>query len=93
MVPDALFTHPEIQPQDLMTWCYLCLHARSRGFCQPTDRTLAEAMGVVEMTVRRSLSRLEKFGFIARERNGQVRTIVIMGEGDGKAPGLKLKVV
>ncbi len=93
MVPDTLFTHPETQPQDLMTWCYLGLHARNRGFCHATDRQLADDMGVVEMTVRRSLARLEKMGFIIRERNANERTIVLCPDGNDEAPGMILKLL
>ncbi len=93
MLPDALFTHPETQPQDLMTWCYLGLHARNRGFCHVTDRQLAEDMGVVQMTVRRSLARLDKMGFIIRERNANERTIVLCPDGKEDAPGMTLKLL
>lgn len=86
MVPDALFAHPDLEPQDIKTWCFLCLYARSRDRCTPTDRSLAEDMGVVERTVKRSLTRLEKTGFIRRERRGPERTIYLAPEGRADAP-------
>jgi DNA-binding GntR family transcriptional regulator len=50
-------------------------------------------MGVVEMTVRRSLARLEKMGFIIRERNANERTIVLCPDGNDEAPGMTLKLL
>jgi hypothetical protein len=93
MVPNSLFTDRSLEPQDCVTWCYLCLYARGRGFAIVTDAKMGQDMGVVPMTVRRSLSRIEQAGFIRRERKGPARTIVLIPEGRAEAAPFKLKVL
>jgi Mn-dependent DtxR family transcriptional regulator len=85
---------PDLETTDIKTWCYLTLHARGRGFCESTDKVLAEAMSVVPLTVKRSLARLEDAGFIRRERKGRNRIIHLIPEGKPDAkPVFRLKVV
>jgi hypothetical protein len=93
MVPNNLFTDRSLEPQDCVTWCYLCLYARGRGFAVVTDAKMAQDMGIVPMTVRRSLSRIEQAGFIRRERKGPARTIVLIPEGRAESAPFKLKVL
>jgi hypothetical protein len=93
MVPNALFMDQSLEPQDCLTWCYLCLHARGRGFVDSTDKSLADAMGVVPMTVRRSLGRLENAGFIRRERCGPKRVIHLIPDNKADAHTFRLKVI
>jgi hypothetical protein len=93
MVPNTLFMDRSLEPQDCLTWCYLCLNARGRGFADVTDKGLAEAMGVVDRTVRRSLDRLEGSGFIRRERSGPKRTIHLIPDNRADQQVFRLKVV
>lgn len=93
MVPNALFTDPTLELQDIKTWCYLCLYARGRGLCDPTDAKMAEDMNVIDRTVKRSLTRLESAGFIRRERKGPKRTIILIPEGKADASPFTLKVL
>jgi hypothetical protein len=92
MVPNTLFTDRSLEPQDCLTWCYLTLNARGRGFADSTDLALAQAMGVVDRTVRRSLDRLERAGFIRRERCGQRRVIHLIPDNRADE-SIRLKVV
>jgi hypothetical protein len=93
MVPNTLFTDRSLEPQDCLTWCYLCLNARGRGFCNSTDKSLASAMEITDRTVRRSLDRLEQAGFIRRERKGPQRTIHLIPENKASSSAFRLQVV
>ncbi len=93
MVPNALFTDPTLELQDIKTWCYLCLYARGRGYAEATDIKMAQDMGVIDRTVKRSIARLEDAGFIRRERKGPKRTIHLIPEGRAEAAPFKLKVL
>ena len=93
MVPNALFLDKSLEPQDCLTWCYLTLNARGRGFADATDKQLAESMGVVDRTIRRSLDRLQQAGFIRRERKGPQRTIHLIPDNRADERAFRLKVV
>lgn len=93
MVPNTLFMDRSLEPQDCLTWCYLTLNARGRGYSDSTDKQLAEAMGVVDRTVRRSLDRLEEAGFVRRERKGPKRTIHLIPDNRAEERAFRLKVV
>jgi hypothetical protein len=84
MVPDRLWTHQDLQLFDIKLWCALQFLARSRGYCEPTDATLAEKTDASQQTVRRSLQRLEAAEFIARTMDGRTRVITLKPEGDGQ---------
>ncbi len=92
MVPNTLFTDRSLEPQDCLTWCYLTLNARGRGFADSTDKNLAEAMGVVDRTIRRSLDRLERAGFVHRERCG-ARRVIHLHPDNRSEESFRLKVV
>lgn len=92
MVPNALFTDRSLEPIDCLVWCHLCLNARGRGFADPTDKSLAEAMGIVDRTVKRSLARLEDAGFIRRERNGPKRIIHLIPDNRANEQTFRLVV-
>jgi hypothetical protein len=93
MVPNALFTDPTLELQDIKTWCYLCLYARGRGYAEATDIKMSLDMGVKDRTVKRSIARLEDAGFISRERKGPKRTIHLIPEGKGEGALFTLKVL
>lgn len=93
VVPDRLWTHPRLQLFDIKLWCALSLLARGRGQCEATDSTLAGEAGASEQTVRRSLARLEREGFLAREMDGRTRVLTLRPEGSGEPiPAFALKI-
>ncbi len=92
MVPDRLWLHPDLTPQDTQTWCALLLSARDRMECQPTNRTLAETLKVSIRTVNYSIARLESAGFIEVDRHGPHRTIRLHPEGNGEPIRFRLQV-
>lgn len=84
MVPDRLWTHPDLQPFDLKLWCCLSFLARGRGRCEATDARLARQTGASPQTVRRALLRLERARFIGRTMDGPTRVIRLHPEGSGE---------
>jgi hypothetical protein len=64
MIPDALWTHPDLEPIDIKVWCALCLHSREAGETTSTNASLAETAETSLATLKRSLSRLAKTGFV-----------------------------
>jgi hypothetical protein len=84
MIPDRLWTHPDLQLFDLKLWCVLQFLARGRGCCDPTDAVLAAKSGASQQTVRRSLQRLETAEFVTRTMESRTRVITLKPEGDGQ---------
>lgn len=81
MVPDALFLHPDLEPIDIKVWLVLMVFARDRGWCEPTNKAIAEMAKVSVRTVAYSLARIEDAGFIVGESRGPHRTIKLRPEG------------
>lgn len=68
MVPHTLWRDRTLRP-DLGTWCALCELARSRGATSATDEAIGRELGISARTVQDSLGRLERAGWIGRERD------------------------
>lgn len=80
-----------IQPIDLRVWCVLLHDARFRGHCEYTDGDLAGMLGVSPQTIRRSLLRLARAGYIERE-GAPRRRILLEPIGDGAGmPTLRIR--
>lgn len=77
MIPDGLWQHPECEPIDLVVWCALMLHARDTGQTTSTNASLAASAETSLATLKRSLSRLARMGFVAMEGEGTRRVIHI----------------
>lgn len=84
MVPDSLtFDITRIRDTDIRLWCVLSHHARFRGYSTSTDDQLAATLDVSPQTVRRSLLRLERAGYLERSRGDDgCRRITLRPEGD-----------
>lgn len=93
MVPDRLWTHPDLQPFDLKLWCAMSFLARGRGRTDATDKVIAHQADASPQTVRRGLQRLESAAFISRAMDGRDRIITLNPEGTGEPiAGFTLKV-
>ena len=90
MVPDALWTHPDLELIDIKVWCVLCHHARDRPHLDSTNRSIADSAGTSASTVKRSLSRLAKMGFVRLEGETIHRTIFL--QPDALEPVYTLKI-
>jgi DNA-binding MarR family transcriptional regulator len=94
MIPDQLWQSPGVEPVDLKVWCVLWFHARGREHTNSTDAALAETAGCGEATIRRAIARLERAGFLYRERTGPTREIYLCPRGrDDQATTFGLRVV
>lgn len=67
MIPDGLWQHPELELIDIKVWCALSLHARDRAETTSTNASLASTAETSIPTLKRSLARLTKTGFIRSE--------------------------
>jgi transcription initiation factor IIE alpha subunit len=92
MVPNGLFLDQALEPQDTRTWCVLHLISRGRGFADSTDGQLAETMAVSLATVKRSLLRLERSGWIYREQVDSRRVIALIPDAHADQD-LRLRVL
>jgi hypothetical protein len=86
MCPDALFMHPNIEPVDIKLWLVLMVFCRDRGWCEATNKQLAETAKISVRTVARCLCRLEDAGFVVGESKGPHRTIKLRPEGWEQSP-------
>jgi hypothetical protein len=86
MCPDSLYLHSDLEPIDIKVWLILCLCARDRGQCNPTNASLAETARCSVRTIKYSLSRLEDAGFVVGETRGPYRTIRLRPDGWGEKP-------
>ncbi len=83
MIPDALWQHPDLEPVDLKVWCALCLHGRETGQTTSTNAGLVATAETSLATLKRSLARLAKAGFIGVE--GETNRRVIRLQPDAHA--------
>ncbi len=94
MVPDRMTFDERLERGDIHVWCVLAFFARDRDHTEVTDAMLADKARVSERTIRDGLARLERSGFISRRREGMVRIITLMPDGDGQPiPEFSLRVV
>jgi hypothetical protein len=94
MVPDRMTFDERLERGDIHVWCVLAFFARDRDHADVTDAMLADRARVSERTIRDSLARLERSGFISRRREGPGRIITLIPEGDGQPiPAFSLRVM
>jgi predicted transcriptional regulator of viral defense system len=93
MVPDQMWRKDprtgrrQTSGADLEVWCALCFLARERGFVDSTDEAIADECGIAARTVRDSLARLERRGFLERSKGEDGRRrLVLRPEGQGGEP-------
>jgi hypothetical protein len=67
MIPDSLWQHVDAELVDLKVWCALSMHARDRDRITSTNASLANSAEISMATLKRSLARLTKMGFIKVE--------------------------
>jgi hypothetical protein len=75
MIPDGLWQHPDLELIDIKVWCGLCLHSRDTGQTTSTNASLAATAETSLATLKRSLARLSKAGFISVEGETNRRVI------------------
>jgi hypothetical protein len=75
MIPDSLWQHADAELIDLKVWCALSLHARDRDQITSTNASLARSAETSPATLKRSLSRLCKMGFVRMEGETSRRVI------------------
>jgi predicted transcriptional regulator of viral defense system len=92
MVPiDMLRDIRRIEPVDIRVWGFLLHDARFRGHCELTDAELAGMCGVSQQTIRRSLLRLTRAGWIDRV-GGRCRRVLLNARGEEAfTPRLKIR--
>jgi hypothetical protein len=90
MIPDGLWQHPEVELIDLKVWCALSLHARDRDRISSTNASLARSADTSLATLKRSLGRLAKMGFIALEGETTRRIIHLRPNAQTMEYGLRL---
>lgn len=72
IVPGSMRKHlPCLQGAPLSVICALVSFAGKKGVCWPSTAALAEATGYGRKAVFSALARLERMGFIKREKSGQ----------------------
>jgi DNA-binding GntR family transcriptional regulator len=90
MIPDGLWQHADLELIDIKVWCALCLHGREAGQTTSTNASLAETAETSLATLKRSLSRLAKTGFIQVE--GETNKRVIRLHPDAHAATYSLRI-
>src|SRR4051794_32829385 len=75
MIPDALWQNSALEPVDLKVWCALCLHGRETGQTTSTNAGRVAPAETSLATLKRSLARLTKAGFISVEGETNRRVI------------------
>jgi hypothetical protein len=90
MVPDSLWSNPDLEPVDIKVWCALCLHARDRDQISSTNASLAGSSETSLATLKRSLSRLAATGFVRIEGAGSRRVIHLRPGAIESVPKLRL---
>jgi hypothetical protein len=94
MIPDRLWTHPDIKDFDVRLWCALAFFAMGQDRCGVTDAALAGRLRVSDRTIRRGLRNLERSQFIRCEMSGRERTVHLAPTGDGRpVEQFKLRVM
>ena len=94
MTPDRMIFDDRLERGDYHVWCVLAFFARGRDHTDATDAMLATGARVSERTIRDALARMESCQYISRRREGLVRIITLMPEGDGQAiPEFTLRVM
>ena len=76
-----------LQPLDVLVFGVLHSHLGQNDAAWPSNTTVAKCLGKGVATVRRSISRLERFGHIRREQENRgttARTYFPTGVKDGK---------
>ena len=68
IIPAGAVTDARLEPRDLQVLCLLGRHIDNRGWCLRSQVKMARELGCGRSTVQRSLERLEKAGWIDRER-------------------------
>jgi uncharacterized phage protein (TIGR02220 family) len=70
-IPNAIMEHPGLTSSAKLLWARLALFAGEKGYCWPSQETLADSIGVSVRTVRTILRELVEQGFIqARKPEG-----------------------
>lgn len=86
MIPDRMTFDDRLDPGDMRVWACLAFLARfpTRAETTATDQAIADKLRVSAPTIRRALSRLERAGYITRERDRLSRVITLQPSGDGQ---------
>lgn len=93
MIPDRMLYDGRLEPMDIRLWGVMLHIGRFRGYCHSTDNQLAAKLRVSPQTIRRSLLRLERSGYISRGRGDDGgRRIDFRPDGDLAAaePGIQV---
>ena len=92
VVPVEVFGDARLGARDLRVLCVLYAHANEEGVCWPSRVCLAEMTGIDQRHVKRSLIRLQEFGWLVvvpgagRGRLTQYALTVAVEKGDDSAP-------
>lgn len=87
MIADRLWKDRNIAGTDLKVWCALEFISRGRGYLVATDEAIASECAISSRTVRDSLLRLERAGFLDRGRDESGgRRITLMPDGPEGMP-------
>jgi hypothetical protein len=90
MIPDGLWQHPDLELIDLKVWCALSLHARDRGETSSTNASIAKSADTSIPTLKRSLARLVRAGYIRTEGETSRRTIHLVPDAHAVAYTLRV---
>ena len=74
LIPDEMLGDNRLKPLDMVAYAALDSFADSSGAAWPSIPTIAERGSVSPATVKRALSRLEKAGYIIRQRRCRTGT-------------------
>lgn len=72
-IPNALMRYPDLSPSAKLLWARLAQYAGSDGECYPSQKTLAEDLGLSVSHIKYVLKELRDKGFVTTERSQQER--------------------
>jgi len=65
IIPAIIRYDKNLSPIDKLVYCDIQARANSKGVCWPSNKTIGESLGIDKRSVTRSISRLEKAGYIS----------------------------
>lgn len=81
-VPHAVFNDRRLKPGDRDLLAALTSYARNKSFCWPSNRKLADHLGVAPRTIQYRLRHLEAAGWITSVQKPRQRVIHLTWKGE-----------
>jgi hypothetical protein len=73
-LPTKLLRDPKLDPYDKLTWAGYKAYDWQKGYCVPSQRTVARDIGISERKVREAEAKLRATGFMTKTRRGGRKT-------------------